>query len=740
MRKLIVFLLFLIPIFGFADSEFLRDRGYLGISLGIGTQAPDGSLDVVGSEAYLPAPASVAADGNFSPSQWSMSLDEVANKFKLKAKESGGTTFEATIEQVRAGIHYNILKDSNPGLEDGVTTPFTASGSPTAFAVETTATNVGFGAVALAWDSSAAETLNSTLVSIPPGLYGQQCEARFWVKGGSELLTFKVTDGTNELASRVMSTPSVYKEEILTFVCPSSGSVDIEIAASADAPVAYFDDFYIGESLNDALISQGSTLVASAYYAPVAGCNPSINSATFVDVPALGSCPPMTVVHETQTVNVVDDDTLNIVFDNLSAGTYTITSFAHMESPDSLAVIGMRIASSTGAFGNTCLSQVATNGPSNHRMICTLTETLTSSQAVTYRLQAFETGASAGLVLNDDGGGTRQTEFHVKRWAAPINQRAIIPEMQGWFVSANLGGGNVIIGNTTNADHTEMTNATLDLVLDANSAPATVPCDGANPSTGLTCAVGLESVGIQTNIPISGTYEFCGQFMNQITAANQQITNTYSWAEVPDVCTGVCDGPDFLQQASARLENGHNDINGLDHDAIHLCGQMTFTTPGIKTLLIVNKRTGSVNANQINADRAALNGGRNISITVKPIAPHQPAPLLISSLNTPSTDKTFALFSAYLSIDASNCVNLTEIGDWIDGTPTRVSAGRCSFSFKAGTFSGVPVCVCNALRGHPNSGYCLNQSVTQTGYDFYVSDEAGTEVNANVQLMCHGPR
>jgi len=716
MRKLIVFLLFLIPIFGFADSEFLRDRGYLGISLGIGTQAPDGSLDVVGSEAYLPAPASVAADGNFSPSQWSMSLDEVANKFKLKAKESGGTTFEATIEQVRAGIHYNILKDSNPGLEDGVTTPFTASGSPTTFAITTA--NEGFDTNGLEWNSAAATTMESALVLIPPGLYGQQCEARFWVKGGSELLTFKVTDGTNELASRVMSTPSVYKAEKLLFVCPSSGSVDIEIAASADAPVAYFDDFYIGEAIENTAMGIATDEVDRSADITINGFGTVTEKEIFVrrvgnTMHMRGSFQGGTPAASQAQIVLPDGHTADL----------TGTAQTNM--------VGQYYNSSAGVLtfgGNAIFGPLHINTGGTNLL--------------------FAPSTSSALMENVDGNqviGANQRVFFMVQvpitgWSAEGIGAPV--ELQGWFVDANLGTNdtsNIDIGIIAKTTYTPIGDTiNLEITKNGDSAPVKIPCSGTVAPGTTTCSSGVGHVGGVFDAPLAGSYEACIQFAHrQRTGAGGSILTVFQLVE-----TDPNDDSVIISEGGGRQSNHTQIPSDNSTDSFNVCGIFKFATPGEKALRLYFEQSvgGTVNESEVIVDRSSGNGQRDIQLIVKPIAPYMQAPKVISSLNTPSTDKTFALFSAYLSIDASNCVNTTEIGDWIDGTPTRVSAGRCSFSFKAGTFSGVPVCVCNALRGHPNSGYCLNQSVTQTGYDFYVSDEAGTEVNANVQLMCHGPR
>ncbi len=64
---------------------------------GVGVSTPSVRLDVVGDAHLLPAPNTELADASFGDSQWSLHLDEVKDKFILKARKSTSTFFTRTL-------------------------------------------------------------------------------------------------------------------------------------------------------------------------------------------------------------------------------------------------------------------------------------------------------------------------------------------------------------------------------------------------------------------------------------------------------------------------------------------------------------------------------------------------------------------------------------------------------------------------------------------------------------------
>lgn len=156
-------------------------------------------------------------------------------------------TFAALTEVDRQEfVQQNILDKYNPGFENGKAKWVNSGGT---FALDSSS-NIGTGLQSGSFDASATtQTLTSSTVTIPKALYGQSCLARIKYKGGDSNLAFKVLDGSNNvLATQTINANSIYRPLGLAFICPTSGSLKIQIASTANAAIIYLDDAYIGEN------------------------------------------------------------------------------------------------------------------------------------------------------------------------------------------------------------------------------------------------------------------------------------------------------------------------------------------------------------------------------------------------------------------------------------------------------------------------------------------------------------
>jgi hypothetical protein len=139
----------------------------------------------------------------------------------------------------------NLLGDSNPGFENGKV-KWTSSGGT--FAVTSTAANVGWGTRSASYDASASsQYLLSETKAIPAALYGQQCEAVIWYKGGDANLALNVVDGSlTQLATFTLATSAAFTQVVVPFTCPSSGSAAVQVKSTADAAIIYVDNAWLG--------------------------------------------------------------------------------------------------------------------------------------------------------------------------------------------------------------------------------------------------------------------------------------------------------------------------------------------------------------------------------------------------------------------------------------------------------------------------------------------------------------
>lgn len=186
----------------------------------------------------------------------------------------GGVSTAMTWVSPASGSGINMLRDSNPKAESGASSPWTNTGGGT-LTVTSTAANVGNGTYAFSYDSSAAsDHADSPAITIPSGLFGQNCLLEFRWKGFGTSTTFQVHDGTNVIASQaVTAAATTYSLAQIMFACPSSGTLQMRVAASANDAVGYWDEVHLGSATNI-----GSTVVITPWvtYTPTITNGPTM--------------------------------------------------------------------------------------------------------------------------------------------------------------------------------------------------------------------------------------------------------------------------------------------------------------------------------------------------------------------------------------------------------------------------------------------------------------------------------
>jgi hypothetical protein len=156
----------------------------------------------------------------------------------------------------------NIL--ANPGFELGKL-GWTASGGT--FSVVTSGSNLLTGGVSTTWDSNAAaQTLLSSSVTIPNGLYGRSGMAicTIMVPSGSATHTIEAFDGTSAIASQVITSSTLPQVVATYFAFPATGSIQLRISSvNANEPSITIDDCYLGEARSLTAIAPREVFSAS---------------------------------------------------------------------------------------------------------------------------------------------------------------------------------------------------------------------------------------------------------------------------------------------------------------------------------------------------------------------------------------------------------------------------------------------------------------------------------------------
>lgn len=190
-------------------------------------------------------------------------------KFQFQAPHNQFTNLGGISTLIETG-NGNILPD--PGFEASVS-GWSASGGATATA---NSTAKGTGAKGYDWDSnSAAQTLQSTSVTIPAGLAGKNGIAYCNIKtvSGTATHTFTVNDGTNDIVTpiTIQSSTTAFlgsnEGNKINFVFPAAGTtIRIKLAAvNANEPEIYTDDCSIQLANN---VYDAPLVTAWASYTP----------------------------------------------------------------------------------------------------------------------------------------------------------------------------------------------------------------------------------------------------------------------------------------------------------------------------------------------------------------------------------------------------------------------------------------------------------------------------------------
>jgi hypothetical protein len=190
----------------------------------------------------------------------------------------------------------------------------------------------------------------------------------------------------------------------------------------------------------------------------------------------------------------------------------------------------------------------------------------------------------------------------------------------GWYVDVNIGGANPSLGTSNVSTYTEITNGSLDMVINSGSQPAQIPCSATNPSSGLVCSSGNESLGVVFDIPSVGTYEVCGTFgaLSDV-AAGGFVVSAFQWIETPNNAQTIIreGGGKTLQRIG--LSTATSPMGAVSPHKV--CGVFKFNSVGQKTIRLMYEQlvSGTVNNSLVLIDRSATQGQRDIHITVKPM-------------------------------------------------------------------------------------------------------------------------
>jgi hypothetical protein len=478
----------------------------------------------------------------------------------------------------------NIL--SNPGFELGKL-GWTASGGT--FSVVTSGSNLLEGGVGVTWDSgSASQTLLSTAVAIPKGLYTKNGQAYCTVQTPSGTATHKIQayDGTNVLAeANVVSSSSPVKQSV-NFIFPSSGNISLRIiSVAADEPLIAVDDCYVGEATNLLNVSQ-ATFVGSAFFARTTNCS-FTRANTALGVFADTDCPGPTVVTNPGpgVIQTTDANAPNVTVNSLPPGTYRVV------------FSGVGIPSASAAWDLAINDGTDTNGKTSGRGVTTTFSveavfTYTSTANRTFSLYGSSTSGSLDI-QNDSG--NQGAYFHIYRFPSSPELAATLSTLASSWSGYHDNTCSWARTNTSMGDFTDDGSCAL--------------VETQNQNFGAVSTSGSVSPAITFTPKRAGKYFVCagGRVQGSSLGANMDV----------------------------RLTDGTTAIAGQQQSASVATSRMNFTICGVQTAAstspITIKLQGSSSAGSATVD-AANSSRATIEGSIFQIDQQIPMPVIVNSV------------------------------------------------------------------------------------------------------------
>lgn len=647
----------------------------------------------------------------------------------LTALLTGALAFGALTSQDKAFIpETNIL--SNPGWEGGKG-GWTGSGGT--YDVVTSAANVGEGLTAGTFTPSGAQNLRSNLVSVPNAIKGADCLGQLYYKGGDSNYTLKVLDNSsNVLASQSMVAQTNYGPVSLNFVCPTSGSIRLSLEASGAATQIYLDKAFLGKALNILQVSQALRF-GSINHAATANCLWSNSAATFTAYSADSDCPVPAGSDLTGDAQAPSTKIPAIKFASIPPGRYLVVASGMFYQSSAGQTCSWRFHDGTNALkGVASVSGGA--GNSGTGVVVGEIDYTTAQSNVTIQIQEESLGSGTCQVILDTSITSASLLISVYKYPS-YNEQAYKPDQVAWHVDATISGANPSLGTSDQASFTGIEDSGLSIAANTGSLSVQIPCSSTNGSTGSTCAVGNESVGVVFNIPRAGSVLACASFAwKSDVAAAGSADITFQIVETPNAAQTISQEGNSRVNQSAN-NNGSASVTTLPN---RVCGKFNFSSAGQKTLRLFYEQdlTATVNSNVVLADQLAAQGQRDIHWEVYPIDTVVPAPLLVNSVVSPSSGIE-RITRSYIT-NSGSCAISTQSGSWLSSV-SDPGAGRCTLSIAAGTFSAAPTCTCSVVGA--TSSYCqIESGATSTSLTTLVSNDAGAALDNDFNIVCIGPR
>ena len=530
----------------------------------------------------------------------------------------------------------------------------------------------------------------------------------------------EVIDGSaNILVSYTIGTFASIKIPSLYFPCPTTPTTMKMRVTSLSTGTIEVDHAYLGSNQNLVYTSQAK-LLGTITWATTASCSWSVTNTAFTVFPADADCPAPTVTGELAAPGTkIPGFTLA----NYRKGDYKIEAVGAFANSTAQTAVSFRFSDGTNVSKGTNsvhAQQPATLVFDSPTIAGTISNAIDQS-GVTVQIQGASSSGAA--VINSD---SNLKSLSMSVWYYPsVSEVAVSNEQANWYIDANIFGTNPTLVGAV-ASYTEITGSALTLALNSGSATAEIPCSTTNPSTGLTCAAGSESLGIAFVPPSPGRYRACFYYARNYGTG----TSTTQLIETPN------NAQTLLQEGNVKLMMTEGVGSTSTFNAETNCSFFNFSDTSKRTIrLMAEVNSGTMT---VSTARDAAVGQQDLHITIENVNFPQNRPYFTGDqVITPGAVRP-VVYS--FKVDGAAGTVSNEIGDLINGNCTHNATGdnTCLFNASALTALSTPNCVAsvtdNVIRAF--------QVVTTTASVQLLSTNStvNSALNASMVVLCHGTK
>jgi hypothetical protein len=601
----------------------------------------------------------------------------------------------------------NLL--DNPGFENGKAkwTPNDTAD----FSIKTSTPLIG-NASAL-WDADASsDTLTSTAVTIPPGMYGRNMvvSCLFVTASGTATHEIQAYDGSNILAEATITSSTTPTRTSVNFIAPSSGSISARIFANSDEVSIEIDSCHIGpaEGYNVSNVSQ-ATFVGQLQYAPTALCGWTTTSTSMAAFSADTDCAAPTVVGEAVapgtkipavTFNNMKPGWYELEFDFQCGKSGTVTTGALFEIYDGSSTVNS--AQSYWLF--------STGGNQSAR--CALTanfQVTTPVSSVTYSVRG-----------RTESSGT--TEISNTASLAPFTARLKrFPTTQETAYTADKTANSWSGYHDSTCVWSRTNTAFGDFTADASCALT----ERTNSSFGTVSTTGSVLPGITFTPSRAGRYWICA-----IANAVSGGTTSATWA------IQMIDGASTVISQATGYVPGNGAYQATN------CGLYVATNTSAKTITLQAKSS----AGSLSISGGAV--GSSIEWSIFQIDQSFPAPNLVNSVVSSSSGTTRIEYVGFGgATEATNNCTSTPCTIYRQSggisSVSRASTGTYTINFTSGVFSAPPTCTGTVASMGVTTAIVSLQAIAPTTTAFYIiTYDLGTPTIRDITgyFICIGPK